>query len=131
MEELNVSTKERNELIDITLEVKKIVKKSGIKEGICVVYCPHTTAGITINEGADPDVKRDILTWLNKLVPENNNFRHSEGNSDSHIKSSLIGASETLLIKQGNLVLGTWQNLYFAEFDGPRERKVIVKIVEE
>ena len=129
MEELNVSTNERNELIDITSEVKKIVKKSGIEEGICVVYCPHTTAAITINESADPDVKRDILMWLNKLVPENSGFKHSEGNSDSHIKSSLVGASEILIIKDGDLVLGTWQNLYFAEFDGPRQRKVIVKII--
>ncbi|MBW2977463.1 secondary thiamine-phosphate synthase enzyme YjbQ [Candidatus Woesearchaeota archaeon] len=131
MEEINVSTNERNELIDITAEVRNIVKKSGVKNGICIVCCPHTTAGITINEGADPDVKRDILMWLNKLVPENSGFKHSEGNSDSHVKSSLIGVSETLVLKDSDLVLGTWQNLYFAEFDGPRKRKVIVKIIEE
>jgi len=131
MEELNISTKKRNELIDITADIKEIIEKSGLKEGTCVVYCPHTTAGITINEGADPDVKKDILMWLNKLVPESSDFQHSEGNSDAHIKSSLVGISKTLIVKEGDLLLGTWQNIYFAEFDGPRKRKVIVKIMED
>ncbi len=125
-----LSTSKRNELIDITDEVKDIIKQSKAKQGICVVYCPHTTAAITINESADPAVQRDILVNLTKLIPENEDYQHSEGNSDSHIKSSLVGASETLIIKDNNLILGTWQCIYFAEFDGPRQRKVIVKILD-
>jgi secondary thiamine-phosphate synthase enzyme len=128
--EISLSTSKRNELVDITNEVKDIVKQSKIKQGICVVYCPHTTAAITINESADPAVQRDIITNLSKLIPENGDYQHSEGNSDSHIKSSLVGASEILIIKDNNLILGTWQNIYFVEFDGPRQRKVIVKIID-
>ncbi len=128
--EISLSTSKRNELVDITNEVKDIVKQSKVKQGICVVYCPHTTAAITINESADPAVQRDILVNLAKLIPENGDYQHSEGNSDSHIKSSIIGASETLIIKDNNLILGTWQCIYFAEFDGPRQRKVIVKILD-
>ena len=131
IKELSISTSNRNELVDITNKVKDIVKQSKIKEGICVVYCPHTTAAITINESADPAVQRDILVNLSKLIPENGDYQHSEGNSDSHIKSSLVGASETLIIKDNNLILGTWQNIYFAEFDGPRQRKVIIKVLEK
>jgi secondary thiamine-phosphate synthase enzyme len=127
--EFEVSTSKRNELVDITKEVRKIVERGGIKEGICAVYCPHTTAAITINEGADPDVCRDILMHLEKICPKDGGYKHSEGNSDAHIKSSLVGASEVVVIKNGKLVLGTWQKLYFAEFDGPRNRKVIVKII--
>jgi secondary thiamine-phosphate synthase enzyme len=130
-EEISLSTSKRNELIDITNKVKEIVKQNKIKQGICIVYCPHTTAAITINESADPDVQRDILVNLSKLIPENNDYQHAEGNSDSHIKSSIIGASEILIIKDANLVLGTWQNIYFAEFDGPRQRKVIVEILKK
>ncbi len=131
IKELSINTSNRNELVDITQEVNNIVKQSKIKDGICIVYCPHTTAGITINESADPDVQRDIIVNLSKLIPKNGDYHHSEGNSDSHIKSSLIGASETLIIKDNNLVLGTWQNIYFAEFDGPRQRKVIIKTLEK
>jgi secondary thiamine-phosphate synthase enzyme len=130
IKEFVLSTSNRNELVDITQEVKDIVKQSKIKEGVCIVYCPHTTAAITINESEDPAVQRDIITNLSKLIPENGDYHHSEGNSDSHIKSSIIGASETLIIKDNNLILGTWQNIYFAEFDGPRQRKVIVKILD-
>ncbi len=130
IKEISINTFKRNELVDITEEVKNIVKESKIQEGICIVYCPHTTAAITINESADPAVQRDILINLSKLIPENGDYQHSEGNSDSHIKSSIIGASETLIIKDNNLILGTWQNIYFAEFDGPRQRKVIVKILD-
>ncbi len=130
IKEFNISTSKRNELVDITNEVKDIVKQSKIKQGICVVYCPHTTAAITINESADPAVQRDILVNLSKLIPKNGDYQHSEGNSDSHIKSSLVGASEILIIKDNNLILGTWQNIYFAEFDGPRQRKVIIKIID-
>jgi secondary thiamine-phosphate synthase enzyme len=131
IKEITLSTSNRNELVDITQEVKDIVKQSNVKQGICIVYCPHTTAAITINESADPDVQRDIIVNLSKLIPENGDYQHSEGNSDSHIKSSIIGASETLIIKDNNLILGTWQNIYFAEFDGPRQRKVIIKILEK
>ena len=127
--EISISTDKRNQLIDITPEINKIIKESRIKQGICIVYCPHTTAAITINESADPDVQEDILTHLSKLIPKNPDFKHSEGNSDSHIKSSLIGASETIIIKDSELILGTWQNIYFAEFDGSRKRKVIIKII--
>ena len=130
IKEFSISTSKRNELIDITGKIKEIVKQSKIKQGICIVYCPHTTAAITINESADPAVQRDIIISLSKLIPENDNYQHSEGNSDSHIKSSLVGASETLIIKDNKLILGTWQNIYFAEFDGPRQRKVIVNIID-
>ncbi|MBW2982479.1 secondary thiamine-phosphate synthase enzyme YjbQ [Candidatus Woesearchaeota archaeon] len=129
IKEISLSTSRRNELIDVTKEIKEIIKQSKIKQGICVVYCLHTTAGITINESADPDVQRDILVNLSKLIPKDGDYQHSEGNSDAHIKSSLIGASEILIIKDNSLILGTWQNIYFAEFDGPRQRKVIVKII--
>ena len=130
IKEISLSTKERNELIDVTSEVKKIVNESGIKEGLCVVYCPHTTAAITINESADPDVQTDIINHLNKLVQESQEFKHAEGNADSHIKSSIIGCSETLIIKDNKLVLGTWQGVMFMEADGPRNnRKVIVSVI--
>lgn len=131
IKEFNINTSNRNELVDITQEVKDIVKQSKIKQGICIVYCPHTTAAITINESADPAVQRDITVNLSKLIPEKGDYQHSEGNSDSHIKSSIIGASETLIIKDNSLILGTWQNIYFAEFDGPRQRKVIIKVLEK
>jgi len=130
IKEISINTFKRNKLIDITGKIKNIVKQSKIKQGICVIYCPHTTAAITINESADPDVQRDIITNLSKLIPKNGDYQHSEGNSDAHIKSSLVGASETLIIKDNNLILGTWQNIYFAEFDGPRQRKVIVNIID-
>jgi secondary thiamine-phosphate synthase enzyme len=115
-------------MVDITSSVQKEASKSGITDGICVVYVPHTTAGITINEGADPAVCQDIITKLNELVPPNAGYRHMEGNSDSHIKASMIGSSVTVLIENGRLVLGTWQKIFFCEFDGPRSRKVYVKV---
>jgi len=130
-EEINLTTSKRNELIDITNQVKNIIKQSKIKQGICIVYCPHTTAAITINESADPDVQRDILINLSKIIPEKGDYKHSEGNSDTHIKSSIIGASETLIIKDNDLILGAWQNIYFAEFDGPRNRKVWIEIISK
>jgi len=129
IKEIKLSTSERNELVDITEEIKSIIKQTKVKEGICIIYCPHTTAAITINESADPDVQRDIIVNLSKIIPENGEYHHSEGNSDSHIKSSLIGASETLIIKDNDIILGTWQKIYFSEFDGPRKRKVILKIL--
>jgi len=125
---ISVKTSSRIDMVDITPSVQKEASKSGITDGICVVYVPHTTAGITINEGADPAVCQDIITKLNELVPPNAGYRHMEGNSDSHIKASMIGSSVTVLIENGRLVLGTWQKIFFCEFDGPRSRKVYVKV---
>jgi len=127
MREFRVRTRARTELIDITREVCSAVKKEGIRNGICVVYCPHTTAAITIQENADPDVTADLLKELNKLVPFDDNYAHAEGNSAAHVKSSLVGPSETLIIEAGRPVFGTWQAVYFCEFDGPRNRRVIVQ----
>jgi secondary thiamine-phosphate synthase enzyme len=115
---------------NITGTVEKSLAKSGVKDGICVVYCPHTTAGITINENADPDVVRDILLGFSRAFPDRPEFRHAEGNSAAHLKASAIGSSVTIIIKDGRLVLGTWQGIYFCEFDGPRSRKFYVKIIE-
>lgn len=126
---LNVKSRSRTELIDITAEVNQIVRESGIRSGICYLYVPHTTAGITINEGADPSVKKDILATLNKLIPFEGNYQHTEGNSDAHIKSSLIGVSAMAPIDEGRLLMGTWQSIFFCEFDGPRNRKVLIKIL--
>jgi secondary thiamine-phosphate synthase enzyme len=129
--EFTIKTSSRNELIDITSRVEDIIAESKIKSGIIMVYVPHTTAAVTINENADPSVRHDITEFLKKLIPENSGFTHSEGNSDAHIKSSLVGASESLVIEKGNPVLGRWQGIYFCEFDGPRTRRVIVKIISD
>lgn len=125
---ISVKTGSRNEMVDITASVQKEISNTGVNDGICVVYVPHTTAGVTINEGADPAVCTDIVRKLNELVPPNDGYRHMEGNADSHIKASLIGGSVTVLVEKGRLVLGTWQKIFFCEFDGPRSRKVYVKI---
>lgn len=124
-----IQTKQKNQMLDITVIVKQAIEKSNIRDGLCLVYCPHTTAAITINENADPDVTKDILNGLNKALPDLAEFRHLEGNSDAHIKSSVIGTSEMLIITEGKPVLGTWQGIYFCEFDGPRQRKFFVKIL--
>jgi secondary thiamine-phosphate synthase enzyme len=116
-------------MIDITSSVQKEVSNTGIQDGICAVYVPHTTAAITINEGADPDVCEDIMAKLSELVPAHRAYRHTEGNADSHIKASLMGNSLSVLIENGRLVLGTWQKIFFCEFDGPRSRKVYVKVI--
>ncbi len=116
-------------LVDITAEVTEAISESGVNEGICVVYCPHTTAAITINENADPDVKSDFIAGFNKVFPDFETFRHAEGNSDAHIKSSVVGASETIIVTAGRPLLGTWQGVYFCEFDGPRNRKFYVKVM--
>ncbi|MBN1365619.1 MAG: YjbQ family protein [Syntrophaceae bacterium] len=129
MKELSLETNSRVEMIDITAAVQKAVRDEGIKTGICVVYTPHTTAAVTINENADPDVPRDILAALDKAVPLSANYRHAEGNSAAHVKSSLVGASEIVIIENGRLVLGTWQSIFFCEFDGPRSRKFLVSII--
>jgi secondary thiamine-phosphate synthase enzyme len=131
MKTLSVSTHNQVEFIDITHLVEEVVRESKVKEGICVVYVPHTTAAVTINENADPSVKTDIIKELNKIVPFQDSYTHMEGNSAAHIKSSMLGASETILIQNGRLFLGTWQGIYFCEFDGPRSRKVVVKIMKD
>ncbi|HBC92551.1 MAG TPA: hypothetical protein DCZ10_06505 [Pelotomaculum sp.] len=128
---LDVNTRERTQLLDITSAVEGLVAQSGVAEGTCLLYVPHTTAGLTINENADPTVAADMLMELNKLVPFEDGYRHSEGNSAAHIKSSLVGVSLFLFVSGGKLQLGTWQGLYFCEFDGPRRRKVMVKMVQE
>jgi len=128
-EEFRISTKSRNQMIDITSQVGSLVGQAGVTDGDVIVYCPHTTAAITINENADPSVPHDMLMTLEELLPQNRSgYRHSEGNSDSHCKSSLVGCSEQILIKGGSLQLGTWQGIFFCEFDGPRSRKVTVQI---
>ncbi len=129
LKSFEVKTSSRNELVEITDKIKEIVINSKVKSGICAVYNPHTTAGILINENADPDVASDINNALEKLVP-NINFAHLEGNSDSHLKSILVGKEKTLIIENNELVLGTWDGIFFTEFDGPRNRKVFVKIIE-
>jgi len=129
MKTINVRTKSRVDLIDITSEVRTVVKGANVEEGVCYVYIPHTTAGITINESAGPSVSNDIKNHLNELIPRDDRFAHAEGNADAHIKSTLVGCSATILIHNGALVLGTWQGVFFCEFDGPRNRKVHVKVI--
>jgi len=125
----SVPTHNRTEMVDITSDVQKVVQESKQQEGLCCVFIPHTTAGITINENADPSVQKDILYELNKVIPFDDNYSHLEGNSAGHIKSSLIGSSVNIIIENGQLKLGTWQGIYFCEFDGPRTRKAWVKII--
>lgn len=127
---LSVKTSKRVELLDITHLIEKVVAESGIKSGLCTLFVPHTTAAVTINENADPSVKSDIVNELNKVIPFDDNYSHLEGNSAAHIKSSLFGPSETIIVDGGRLALGTWQGICFCEFDGPRSRKLMVKIVE-
>ncbi len=128
--EISISTNKKQELVDITSKIEKIVSESKVKEGLCIVYCPHTTAGLTINENADPDVKKDILVALERIVPENANYYHDEGNSTAHIKSSILGNSLNVLVKDSKLFLGTWQGILFFEGDGPRNRKIIANIIK-
>jgi len=127
--EFHVSTRGRTEMVDVTRQVEATVREAGIENGETTVFCPHTTAAITINENADPSVVHDVLLALDEILPRSNpGFRHDEGNSDAHAKSSLVGCSEQILVKDGGLVLGTWQAIYFCEFDGPRSRRVIVQV---
>ena len=128
--DVEVKTHKRTELIDITEHVASVVRSSAVKEGTVFVFVPHTTAGLTINENADPDVKRDLLAEMNKVIPFDDDYRHGEGNSAAHIKSSLFGPGLTVIISGGELLLGTWQSIYFCEFDGPRNRRLHVKIQE-
>jgi len=128
-ETFGLSSKNRNQMIDVTSKVSSVVSKSGIENGDAIVYCPHTTAAITINENADPSVPHDILLTLFELMPPNRpGYRHYEGNSDAHSKSSMVGCSEQVLVKDGKLALGTWQGIFFCEFDGPRSRRVLVQV---
>ncbi|RKY32225.1 MAG: YjbQ family protein [Candidatus Omnitrophota bacterium] len=127
MERINLKTGSRVELIDITAKVQAAITKSKAKDGVCFIFCPHTTAGLTINENADPSVRRDIIDSLNEIVPAHARYAHAEGNADSHIKSSLFGPSLSVFIENGALVLGTWQGIYFCESDGPRSREVWIK----
>jgi secondary thiamine-phosphate synthase enzyme len=132
MDSFEIQTQDRNQFVDITARVRQVVRRNGIRQGACIVYCPHTTAAITINENADPDVVHDMMLWLERTVPQRQEgFRHGEGNSDSHIKASLIGSSAMVLLERGELVLGRWQGIHFCEFDGPRTRSVHVQLLGE
>jgi len=125
-----VRTSKRTELIDITRSVQEAVQKTGLRDGVCILFIPHTTAAITINENADPNVCKDIVMELNKIVPFEDRYQHLEGNSPAHVKASLVGFSQTILLESGKLVLGTWQGIFFCEFDGPRNRNVHVKVMK-
>ena len=129
MEVIDVNTHSRTEMIDVTSKIAECVRKSGVKGGTCIIYVPHTTAAVTINEGADPSVKSDVLDMLNHLVPFEAGYSHTEGNSAAHIKSTIVGVSRTVPIKDGDLALGTWQSIFFCEFDGPRKRKLYVTML--
>jgi secondary thiamine-phosphate synthase enzyme len=126
-----INTQERSQIIDLTAMVQDLVQQHRVEDGLAVVFVPHTTAGVTINENADPDVKRDLLSKLEQLVPRHETFyQHGEGNSDSHLKTVITGNSATVLIEGNRLMLGTWQGLYFCEFDGPRQRQVWIKLID-
>jgi len=130
MKSIPIKTGSQFDMINITAQIQNLVDESGIVDGIVHLFIPHTTAAVTINEGADPSVMKDIMKELDKIVPLRDNYLHMEGNSAAHIKSTLVGASEMVMIENGSLVLGTWQAIFFCEFDGPRQRKVLVKILE-
>ncbi|MBF0542563.1 MAG: YjbQ family protein [Nitrospirae bacterium] len=130
MTQIDIKSSKRQEMINITSSVASKVLASGIKKGLCIVYVPHTTAGVTINESADPAVRNDLINTLNRLIPKDPSYEHAEGNSDSHVKSTLVGVSATVPIEQGRMMLGIWQAIYFCEFDGPRSRHVDIKIIE-
>jgi len=130
VETISVKTSSRTEMIDITEEVRRVVRQTGLKNGQITVFVPHTTAAVTINENADQDVQRDILYEMNKIIPFSDAYHHLEGNSAAHIKASLFGSSETIIVERGMLQLGTWQGVYFCEFDGPRQRKAWLQIID-
>jgi secondary thiamine-phosphate synthase enzyme len=131
MQTLNVKTDRRTQFVDVTREVEKVVASSGVTTGVCYLYVPHTTAAIAINECADPDVARDIEAAFDRLIPVTGPYRHSEGNSDSHVKAALVGASQVVFVEGGRLALGRWQGIFFCEFDGPRERRLKIKVVAD
>ncbi len=126
---INVRTSARTELVDITADVQEVIAEIGLEEGVCYLFVPHTTGAVTINEGADPSVRRDIIKTLSQLIPRDGGYAHMEGNSDAHIKSSLVGASAYVFVEKGKLLLGTWQSIFFCEFDGPRHRRVAIKVL--
>lgn len=130
MQTFQVRTSAQTEFIDITRSVQEAVKKTGVEDGICIIFIPHTTAAVTINENADPSVVQDIVMELNKIVPFKDQYRHLEGNSPAHIKASLVGCSQIVFVESGKLVLGTWQGIFFCEFDGPRSRQVHIKVMK-
>lgn len=129
MREIEITTRFRTQFVDVTDKIHLAVAESGIREGYCTLFVPHTTAAVTINENADPDVAKDIIAFLDQIAPKRNKYRHREGNSDAHIKSSLLGTSLQVIVTGGRIALGTWQGIYFCEFDGPRSRKLWVKII--
>ena len=131
MQTFQVRTSAQTEFIDITRSVQEAVRKTGVDDGICIVYIPHTTAAVTINENADPSVVQDIIMGLSKMIPFKDSYRHMEGNSPSHIKASLVGCSQIVFVESGKLILGTWQGIFMCEFDGPRDRKVHVKVISD
>ncbi len=131
LRQLRVKTNSRTELIDITQAIQRLVAESGVRSGMCYIYVPHTTAAVTINENSDPNVGRDMLKELNKIIPFDDNYGHTEGNSAAHIKSSIIGGSKAVIIEDGRLMLGTWQAIFFCEFDGGRDRRVMVKVMRD
>ena len=131
MKTLRIRTDRRTQLVDVTDEVQRAVRESGVKSGVCYVYVPHTTAGVAINEHADPDVAGDVEGVLDRLVPHRGPYRHGEGNSDSHAKAVLTGTGQSVFVENGRLLLGTWQGIFFCEFDGPRDRKLLVKVVSD
>ena len=130
METIDIQSSRRTEFIEITDRVREAVKRLGMSDGVCYIYVPHTTAGVTINENADPSVQRDIITALNRIVPYDQPYEHGEGNSPAHIKASLLGSSAAVFVESGRLVLGTWQGIFFCELDGPRSRRVYIKGLE-
>ena len=129
MQQLSIKTHAQTEMVDITGQVQEAITAAGFRDGLCLLYVPHTTAGITINENADPSVRRDVLMVLNQMVPWKADYKHMEGNSPAHVKSSLMGASQLVPVENGRLLLGTWQGIFFCEFDGPRSRKLMVKFM--
>jgi secondary thiamine-phosphate synthase enzyme len=129
MEQLQVQTHDREEMVDITAAVRRLINENGWSDGALLLYCPHTTGAVTVNEGADPDVVRDIVVNLKKLVPHGGDYYHAEGNSDAHIKSSMFGCDQMVIVEGGTIQLGTWQKVYFCEFDGPRTRKLWLKFI--
>ena len=131
VKQFSVQTSSSVQFIRIDERVNEIIRGSGVQNGICAIFVPHTTAGVTINENADPDVVRDMIMEINKIVPISDGYRHGEGNSAAHIKSSLVGPSLSVIIENGRILFGTWQSIYFCEFDGPRSRRVFIKIIEE
>lgn len=130
-EVIEVSTKTGQQLVEVTSAIRERVRRSGVKNGVCFIHVPHTTAGITMNENADPSVARDLLNTLNLLIPVEGDYTHLEGNTHAHVKASIVGHNATLFIKDGELILGTWQGIFLCEFDGPRRRKILLKIIEE